>query len=570
MDIKTQWERRHWLKILAAFLLNAAFLALMLSCFAPRFETNDDVLMSKFVDGQFAVKTAYVPFVNIVLGAVLKLLYTVGGDGFNWYSFTQYTVLFLGFTAITWVLLRRFKLFPALVMSALVLGFIGSDCYLSMNFSKAGALGTVGGMTLILYGMRNERGRVMKLSVALGIVLGLMGYVWRFEEFGVCALIMAGVCIVYLLEDFCRDKDLGLKRHIMGAARYLAPFVLLAAMAVGLLAVNSWAWARPHIADYTSFDMNRSLLIDFYIPDYDEMPEVYDELDMDENFVYMMKKWSFYDTEKFTKENVQSLIAVRDDFVPRKTIGECLGVFLNECLHGFLIERPIGAFAFMLVLWLACGRRGIKEWLSLMYMGGMFMVIYMFMIWSERYLANRVDVGLFLSLAVALSFLMDPEKLKDEKLLLTAVLCLSLFVSNRASRSQCIYNEHNTIEDKSLSKAAIERVLEDEENLYFVKVWSIDHEMYTPLECAPAGYADRLVHIGGWSMHHPVIENILEKYGIENPYKDIVDHENCYIIDEDIERTVEYIADNYCPTAKAELVEPLSQETDLKIYKITS
>ena len=176
---------------------------------------------------------------------------------------------------------------------------------------------------------------------------------------------------------------------------------------------------------------------------------------------------------------------------------------------------------------------------------------------------------MFLALAVGLTFLMEPKKLDDEKLLLTGVLCLSLFISYRSSRSTLIMDEHNTIEDKSAAKAAIERILEDDEHLYFVKVWSIDHEMYSPLECAPAGYADKLVHIGGWSMHHPVIEDILADYDIENPYKDIVNHPDCYIIDEDIERTIAYISHYYYPNAKAELIEPLSSETDLKIYKIT-
>ncbi len=567
MKIKEQWEKSSLLKLLLALAVNAAFLALMLTCFEPRFETNDDVLMSKFVDGQFSVKTAYVPFINIVLGWALKMLYTLGGDGFNWYSFTQYAVLFLGFTAITWVLLKRFRLFPALVMSAVILAAIGTDCYLSMNFSKPAAVATVGGMALILCGMEGEKKSLP--AIACGIVLGLLGYIWRFEEFGICALITAGCCIQPVYQRLFQSPGLSLKARLGSAARYIAPFALLAAMAVGLLGLNTWAWNRPYTADYIEFDMTRSLLIDFYIPDYDEMPEVYDELEMDENFVYMMKKWSFYDTEKFTKENMDKLIAVRDEFVPRKTVGECLGVFLNECLHGFLIERPIGAFAFMLVLWLACGRRSFKDWLSLMYMLGMFLFIYMFMIWSERYLANRVDIGLFLALAVGLSFMLDAEKLRGEKLLLTAVLCLSLFISYRASRSRLIMDEHNTIEDKSSAKAAIERLLEEDGKLFFVKVWSIDHEMYGPLECAPAGYSDRLVHIGGWSMHHPVIEDILADFNVENPYKDIVNHPDCYIIDNDIERTINYISRYYYPKAEAELVEPLSSDTELKIYKIT-
>ena len=527
MSLKQTWQQRQWPKILAAFLINAAFLAIMLTLFAPRFETNDDVLMSKFVDGQFSVKTAYVPFINICLGWALKMLYTIGGDGFNWYSFTQYAVLFLGFTAITWVLLRRFRLFPALVMTAIILGAVGTDAYLSMNFSKPAGIATVGAMSLIAYGMSKESGRVNKLPVLLGILLGALGYMWRYEEFGVCALLMAGLCIVPLYERLFENRELKLGARIGSCVRYLVPYVSLAAIAVGLLAINTWAWNRDEIADYYDFNVTRSILIDFQIPDYNQMPEVYDELEMDENFVYMMKKWSFYDTEKFTKENMDKLIAVRDEFVPRKTPGECLGTFLNKCLAGFLIERPIGAFVFMLLLWLAAGRRGIKEWLSLIYMGGMFFVIYMVLIWSERYLANRIDIGMFLALAVALSFLMEPEKLNDEKLLLCAVLGMSLFISYRSSRSTMILDEHNTLEDKTAAKAAIERVLEEDDKLFFVKVWSIDHEMYSPLECAPAGYADKLVHIGGWSMHHPVIEDILASYDIENPYRDIVNHPEC-------------------------------------------
>ncbi len=567
MKIQTQ-RQDGWMKLALAFAINAAFLALMLTCYTPIFETNDDVLMSKFVDGQFSVKTAYVPFINIVLGWALKMLYVLGGDGFNWYSFSQYALLFLGFTAITWVLLRRFRLFPALVMTAFILFAVGTDSYLSMNFSKPAAVATVGGMALMLYALRNECGRLMKLPMALGFVMAAVGFMWRFESFGVCALIMAGVCIVPVYEKLFMAKDMGLGARLMAALRCIAPFAALACTALGLFLFNNWAWDREEIGGYYKFDVTRSLLIDFYIPDYDEMPQVYDELEMDENFVYMMKKWSFYDTEKFTQENMEKLIAVRDEFVPRKSLGECLGVFLNECLHGFFIERPIGAFAFMLALWLACGKRELKHWLSIGYMGAMFFVLYLFMIWSERYLANRVDMGLFLALAVGLSFLMDAEKLRGEKLMLISLLCLSLFISLRASRWQLIDGEHNTLEDKSASKAAIEQLLQADDKLYFVKVWSIDHEMYTPLECAPAGYADKLVHIGGWSMHHPVIVDILEKYDIENPYRDIVNHPDCYIIDNDIERTVNYIAKYYYPNAEAELIEPLSSDTDLKIYRI--
>ena len=71
----------------------------------------------------------------------------------------------------------------------LLLAF-GTDCYLSMNFSKPAALGTVGGMCLMIEALRGD-GKAEKIPLTLGILLALAGYVWRFEEFGVCALLTA-------------------------------------------------------------------------------------------------------------------------------------------------------------------------------------------------------------------------------------------------------------------------------------------------------------------------------------------------------------------------------------------
>ena len=71
----------------------------------------------------------------------------------------------------------------------------------------------------------------------------------------------------------------------------------------------------------------------------------------------MINGWDFYDTEKFTKENIDTIIAARDTEYQRKSIGECLGIFLEKCIGGFCLDRPFAGFALMLLLWLACSRR---------------------------------------------------------------------------------------------------------------------------------------------------------------------------------------------------------------------
>ena len=143
---REQWHKNGRLRLLAALLVNAALLLVLLSCFTPRFETNDDVLMSKFVDGQMGEKSAYIPFINIVQGFFLKLLYTIGGEGLNWYSISMYSLMLAAFTAMTWVLLMRFRPLGAWSMAAVILLTVGLNSYLYPCFSKTCAVAAAGGL----------------------------------------------------------------------------------------------------------------------------------------------------------------------------------------------------------------------------------------------------------------------------------------------------------------------------------------------------------------------------------------------------------------------------------------
>ena len=340
MKLREQWNTRAWPRVLLAFAVNAVFLVVMLKAFAPMWETNDDLFISKFFDGQMAHKTAYAPFINICLGFLMKTVYTALGDGFNWYSAAQYLLLYLGFTAVTWVLLRRYRLGSSLVMTAVLLFAFGTDCCLSMNFSKPAAVGTVGGMCLMLQALRNHTGKTQKTPLLLGILLALCGFVWRYEEFGVCALLMACACPAALFEIGRESRGLPLAARMGKYLRYLAPFLLLAALAVGLFAADLYAWKRPAAGGFREFNDTRSLFLDFQTPDYAQMPEVYDSVGMDESFVYMMKKWSFYDTERFNQENLETLIAARDELIPRRTAGAIRGLCAAAGRLACLREAP--------------------------------------------------------------------------------------------------------------------------------------------------------------------------------------------------------------------------------------
>lgn len=568
---REQWHKNGRLRLLAALLVNAALLLVLLSCFTPRFETNDDVLMSKFVDGQMGEKSAYIPFINIVLGYFLKLLYTIGGEGLNWYSISMYSLMLAAFTAMTWVLLMRFRPLGAWSMAAVILLTVGLNSYLYPCFSKTCAVAAAGGLCLMLYAMGDGLEKPKRLPLMLGLAMAVLGYLWRVEEFFGVAVLLAPVGLVVLLELLRKTRDEKPGQRLGRVWRYVRPFLLLLLLVLLLFGLDRFLWTRGDFAYFTEYSDTRSILVDYStLPDYEQMQPVYDSLDMDENAVYFLKNWSFYDTEKFSLEKIKAVLDARDSVVPDPSPGECLGVFLDKAIPGLAGTLAGMGFALMLMLWLACGRHRWQDWLGLGLSFGFFGLIYLLMIYQNRYLANRMDMGLLLALMLTMSFLMDDRKLMEDKLFCALLIALALAVGLYTNKNVCKFSDQYDVEDKSAKKAAIEQILADEEHLYLCKVWSIDHELYTPLETAPAGFADKIVLLGGWSLYHPSIEHVLEAYDIQNPYPDMIGNARVRLIDNDVERTLAYLREYYDPNVQAEPVEPLSTETGLKVYRIHS
>ena len=566
---REQWHKDGRLRFLTALLVNAALLLVLLCCFTPRFETNDDVLMSKFVDGQMAEKSAYIPFINIMQGFLLKLLYTIGGEGLNWYSLSMYALMLAAFTAMTWVLLMRFRPLGAWSMAAVLLMTVGMNSYLYPCFSKTCAVAAAGGLCLMLYAMGDGMERPRRLPLVLGLLLAVLGYLWRVEEFFGVAALMAPVGLVCVLELLRKTGGEKPGQRLIRIWRYVRPFLLLLALVLLLFGLDRFLWTSGDYAYFTSYNDTRSMLVDYStLPDYEQMQTVYDSLDMDENAVYFLKNWSFYDTEKFSLEKIKAVLDARNSVVQNPSPGECLGVFLDKAVPGLAGTLAGMGFLLMLALWLACGRHHWQDWLGLGLSFGFFGLMYLLMIYQNRYLANRMDMGLLLALMLTMGFLMDEAKLRDDKLFCALMVALALAVGLYTNKNVCKRSDQYDVEDNSGKKAAMEQLLEDEEHLYLCKVWSIDHELYTPLETAPAGFADRIVLLGGWSLYHPSIEHVLADYGIENPYPDMIGNEQVLLIDSDVERTLAYLRRYYDPDAWAEPVEPLSSQTGLSIYRI--
>ena len=193
--------------------------------------------------------------------------------------------------------------------------------------------------------------------------------------------------------------------------------------------------------------------------------------------------------------------------------------------------------------------------------------MYLLLIRQGRFLVNRTDVGFFFSLAVTLLWFLSPEKARKERLFSALLILLCLGWGYRQNRDYCYFYPENILGDDSAQKAAMEKLIADD-HLFLTGIGGVNHTLYSPLETVPAGYSDKIILLGDWCVMHPNIAATMAEYGIVNPYEDVVGSDRAYLVVDDIAVTMAYINKNYDPQARAELVEPLSAETGLCIYRV--
>ena len=304
----------------------------------------------------------------------------------------------------------------------------------------------------------------------------------------------------------------------------------------------------------------------YWGPDGDKTwAEAYDALGLSEADVQLAYDSNYFDPEVFSAETMRAITEARDTLFPHPSMGECVGLFLDKAIPGFFVNLHIYGFLLILALWLAAGEHNFRDWLCLGFEGALFCAAYLYLIWRGRYLVDRVDLGLLLCAAAVLALMLDAEKLRRERLLTVLVLLAAVGTSHYLMRE---WYRAAPAEDKSEIRAAYERLLADEDPVYLAKLDAVTDGLWSPFGPYGKGYWDKIVLLGGFDCLHPTIMENLAQYGVENPFRDCVGNPKVYLIEDNIDLTLQYIREHYDPKATAKRIEPLSTETGLDIYRI--
>ena len=561
-----KWNESRGMHVLGALLLNAVVLAFIVLIMNIGYESNDDLTLAAFVDGQMAGANAHIPYINYVFALLLKFVYDVFGRGMAWFAIGQYKFILLSFSALSFVLFERLRFWQGALISIVALLFFGVDAYTIISYTKTAGICAVGGMLLLSHAMAAVREKGWRIGlVAAGTVLCLVGFMLRPLEFLPCFGIMAVLSLRWLYGLIFAEEG-SFREKLRRVLCYALPFVLVVVLCAGLYVVDEAAWSREPWNAYHDYDAVRVAYSDYGRPQYQEMPEAYDAMGLSETSVRLLYEGNYFDTEVFSAELMEQISLARDESFPAPSLGECLGKFLDNCLLGFFRNLHVYGFLIVLALWICAGEHKLRDWLTLAGICGLFALMYFYLIYRGRYLIDRVDMALFFALAACIAYMIEPEKLQREKTLAACLLFLAIgtsyYLNRDAYRSQGDYLDED-------ARDVVETLLADEAHIFLAKLDTVSDRIYaSPFEASLPGYWDKIVLMGGFDPNHPVIMENLKNYGVENPYRDIVNNNKVYIIEDDIELTLSHIHEFYDAGAAAELVEPLSSDTGLSIYRI--
>lgn len=559
-----RFVRKHE-NVLRSLLLNAVILLFLLLLFDPFYDSNDDVAMCNMVDGSKGMYDYHLIFINCMIGTLLKWLYMTFSL-VPWYSVLQYMVLYTSLSALTCVMWKRITAPFCRCAFLVLLISVSYQGYIMLQFSRTASIATIAGIVLLLSNFFAKKFSVKTL--VCGYVLALLGSMYRFEQFLVVTALLSGMGVFYLLH-LVREKDW--KRKLI---RCIGVFAVLFVLAVGFYSLDRMQYRSQEWQEYLEFNTLRAQLWDYGFPSYEKYQEEYEALDLDASTDSMFRRWNSLDPDRITTDTFRKLLELRE---PKKLDGEFWQRFI--CAYFFNVYQIPSFFLalFAIILWLHFNKRSKRETVTVIYELVLIGAVYLYLFYQGRYFLDRVDMGLWLAVAIVVFWMLNKQNdsytLRAGMTSCLILLLAGLYVAHPHFRinSTVQYKEPVRVEDiletKWEKQAVFEEMGEDSEHLYLISVGSLNVDSaYGPFDRLPKNVIANVCPLGGWTSRSVTDNAILQEYGVENPFRSMINSRTLYLVDREIGATMNYIRKWYAPGARAELVKTMGK--DCSVYRI--
>lgn len=515
-------NKHSWLCSVA---VNAAILAAVMLFTDIIYETNDDFAIAL----ELAAGYPHVGFVNYFL---CKALAAVQGltSGVNVFILSQLTASFLAFTTLLGILFRRSSYITENILAAAVTLFFALDHYCSVQFTKTSALLMAAGLVLVADTYIHSR---KILPYILGFAQFFIGVMYRQNGmFPALAYVAVFMLIWWIFGKGEVFKEKGIAREILTVACILV--LMIAPYGLDKLSDMMNA-GTPELALFREYQSERARVTDYpLLGNYEKNADKYEEAGLIWEDLYLVDRFILDYDGAASLENLKTINEINwPDVKGNITPVFAFKRFLLRSYEAVKNQSFMGMHIVILILisvYFAVSRKP-RFWIYVIAAGMLTAAVYSAIYYMQRpqYRAFYVaDISAAYWLLYALT---ESEPAKHRKIgaavcLIAALVTGAFFfpAANRLVAQQVYIN--SLIEPAEMT----EYISSHPDNFYVVPT----SDMKQPVSyLKPLQYPTQLPNeagTGGWETLSPYKLELLDRYGIGNPVKDILDNPDAYLI----------------------------------------
>ena len=516
--------------------MNVIILAVCLILGNGKYSSLDDYFMSSVLTGAYGSEyDVHLYFINVIYGYFLKPFYILFPQ-IGWYAIFELVSVFMSFTAMSYVIIKRFGSKLGCSIAALFLTCVSIDVYMNTAFTQCAGVATAA--FLFLFAVGNEKKKRSYLFFS-GLFM-IVGISFRKDMFLLGMPTLAAI----LFFSFMRDKTIW---------RWsLIALALFATAYVGLEKFNSNHYKNEGYDYYAAYQGPRAYFGDGAFYDADAfVAELYDRGMNGRDFRYL-KSWYFYDNNVFSLDSMNRLIKIADRNRYKPNYIK-MPFAVMRTLSDTLLRGSVWCWAFLCLTLIFFSNR--KNWYIPWFSLFLIAVPYVYLLIVNR-VVPHVETGIWAYAVIFALFFIDKcSILKDHRARnfyqIIPLICIASMIITGTFIAFDIISKSEQ-KTKSVGVADWETFLEyarERPNDVFLLPFGRYKELATHIGHAysaiPPGSWSNLFSSGYWNIHLPAINYELDKRGVNNLIKDIV-NENVYVVsDENALSLVPYYSDHY-------------------------
>ena len=505
-----------------AIAINVLFFVLFAFLGVSRYGALDDYFMSTVLTGAYGSEfDPHLVFVNGALAYCLKPFYYLF-PSVGWFYIFQMCSIFGAFTLFSYCLISQLG-FRLGVPLAVLLSSVAIEFYASVSFTICAPLLAASGAIVFVKGSIQRKAWML----ATGCILLVLGAMLRFQMF-LLVIPFLGILLLWA--------------HYPLKAVPKKSLIALALCGLAVYAVNSFddgLYKDPEYKYYKEYQYKRAFFGDGAHYDKEAISDELEERGMIPLDFKLLCAWNFYDTQVFSADSLDAIIKIanRNVYVENK---QRLPAAVAMGISNAFTRNMAWCWCFICILILLfTGKK------SRMYPWGSLVLVvasYMYLLQLNR-LVSHVEMGIWLYAAVMGIPLLQKDntvagvssKISSRLPIIVSLFALVFLAGTilslpKEDRNRAVFAVPEMSNDW---REFLEYAKENVNNAYLLSFYQYKDLGFVkdpPYKAAKAGSWQNIIPIGYWNIHLPGMKRELEKRGVENPLRDIV-NSNVYTIE---------------------------------------